>query len=77
MKTFEIRNGTSPDATLVGRECAWDEKEAIETLRAYQNGFKVTDPGRGVPNAYVDWAHEDIEKLPPPSFTVWRADPVT
>jgi len=73
MKRFDLFNGTSEDATIIGRVVAMDEVQAISTLNAYRNGFRVTDPGTGVPNAYVEWAHENLEKENPANVAYWRA----
>jgi hypothetical protein len=74
VKTFEIRNGTDEEATVIGRVVAMDEIEAVSTLNAFRNGFKVTDPGNvGPPNAYVEWAHPEIEKIHPVQVRHWRA----
>jgi len=73
MKSFEIFNGTSEDATLIGRVVARDEIEAISTLQAYRNGFKVTEPGVAVPQAYVEWAHEKLEQIHVANVPFWRA----
>lgn len=76
MHRYEIRNGTTPDATLIGIVHALDESEAISTLNAYRNGFGVTDPGKGVPAPYVEWAHDrikDISVARVPSWTAHRA----
>ena len=73
MKQFDVFNGTSEDATVIGRVVAMDEVEAISTLQAYRNGFRVTEPGDGVPNAYVEWANPDLGNVHPESVRYWRA----
>jgi len=77
MPTYEIRNGTGDGATVIGRVVAGDEKEAISTLNAYRNGFEVTDPGPGVPSAYVEWAHPDLSKIGSHHVIVWTAKEIT
>lgn len=73
MQHFEIRNGTTDDSTVIGRVVAADETEALSTLNAYRNGFRVTAPGAGVPSAYVEWAHPELEKIHPLQVPNWRA----
>ena len=75
MKAYEIRNGTSEDSTVIGRVVASDEHQAVGTLNAYRNGFKVTEPAEEgiVPYAYVEWAHAEIERLSASNVPFWRA----
>ena len=75
MKRFEVRRGEEEDSDVVGVVVAGDEIEAVATLQAFKNGFKVTDPATAgvVPYPYIEWAHPQIEKLHPIEVMHWRA----
>ena len=77
MQRFEVRKGTDEESTVIGLVVASDEIEAISTLQAFKNGFKMTGPGQvGPANAYVEWAHPEIGKLHPYEVSYWRARPL-
>jgi hypothetical protein len=44
VKRFETRRGQRQDSDVVGVVVAGDEIDAVATLQAFKNGFKVTDP---------------------------------
>jgi hypothetical protein len=81
MRVYRVDSMTRD--TPVAEVVAADEQEARGVWRSYLNGFRVTDPGAGVPAPFVVWADPDWDRQlasaseNSPAMQSWRGSEFT